>query len=129
MNADGTINSCSHPAAAGTVISLFANGLGIDTSYGDIQAWTPALIPVAVSIGHWSAEVVNVTAQGPFVWQVDVVVPAEAAQSTGLTAEAVEMDMNFASGIVAAGPLAVESLSPFYVYAGTPFPLTVWVSP
>lgn len=92
------------------------------------QAWTPSQIPVSVTIGHWSAEVVNVTAQPPFVWQVDALVPAGATQN-GLSMVPVTMDMNFMNGVVGVGPLALAQFYPFDATPGTPFPLSVWVSP
>jgi uncharacterized protein (TIGR03437 family) len=125
VNADGTFNSCSHPARAGTAISLLVNGLGVN---GNMQAWAASQIPVSVTIGHWSAEVVNVTAQTPFVWQVDALVPSAATQK-GLSLVPVTMDMNFWNGVVDVGPLAVDEFYPFYAIPGTPFPLSVWVSP
>ena len=36
--------------------------------------WQASQIPVAVTIGGWSAEVTGVSALNPFVWQVDVAV-------------------------------------------------------
>jgi uncharacterized protein (TIGR03437 family) len=127
VNADGTLNSCSHPAKTGTAISLLVNGLGMNSSNG-AQAWTPSQIPVSVTIGHWSAEVVKVTAQPPFVWQVDALVPAAATQN-GLSMVPVTMDMNFMNGVVSVGPLALAQFYPFDASPGTPFPLSVWVSP
>jgi uncharacterized protein (TIGR03437 family) len=125
LNADGTVNSCSHPANAGTVISLFVNGLGVN---GITSPWMPSAIPVAVTLGEWSAEVVNVSAASPFVWQVDVLIPADIEQRD-LSAVTVSMDMNFEGGVVPVGPLAVQGNSPSYTMPGVPLPLTVWVSP
>jgi uncharacterized protein (TIGR03437 family) len=128
LNADGTLNSCLHRATPGAVISLFVNGLGVDCSCGTVQAWVPSQIPVAVTIGQWSAEVVNVSSLNPFMWQVDVRVPAAAAESS-LFLFPVTMDMNFTNGVMTVGPLAVQPGSPSYATPATPFPLTVWVSP
>jgi len=129
INADGSVNSCQHRATPGSVISLFLNGLGVDFSFGEIQAWTPSLIPIAVTIGPWSAEVVNVTAESPFVWQVDVKIPEAAAAQTGLFLFPVTMDMNFINGVVPVGPLSVQAFTPNYNAPGTPLTLGVWVSP
>lgn len=128
VNADGVFNSCSHPAASGSVISLFINGLGVNSSYGNTQSWTASKIPITLTIGQWSAEVVRVTAQTPFVWQVDALVPAAATQN-GLALVPVTMDMNFWNGVTSVGPLAVSEFYPFYALPGTPLPLSVWVSP
>src|SRR5579871_3381047 len=124
MNADGSVNSCSHPAQAGTVISLFVNGMGVD---GITSPWLPSAIPVAVQIGRWSAEVRNVLAQTPFVWQVDVVIPEAAAQAHESLA-GVTMDMNFQDGIMPVGPIAVQSSAPSYTTPGTALTLNVWIA-
>jgi uncharacterized protein (TIGR03437 family) len=131
LNADGSANSCLHRATPGSVVSFFVNGLGVNFSYGNTQPWVASQIPIAVTIGAWSAEVVNVTAPTPFVWQVDVVVPTavEAAAQGGLSLIPVTMDMNFMSGVAPVGPLTVEPFSPSYATAGSPFPLSIWVSP
>jgi uncharacterized protein (TIGR03437 family) len=131
LNADGSLNSCTHRAAPGSVISFFLNGLGVDFSYGSIQSWTPSLIPIAVTIGQWSAEVVNVSALNPYVWQVDVRVPSSIATAAqgGLFLEPVTMDMNFASGVVPVGPLSVQAYTPNYTPPGAPFQLSIWVAP
>jgi len=128
INADGTVNSCLHRATPGAVISFFVNGLGVDFSFDMTRAWAPSQIPVAVTIGQWSAEVVNVSSLNPFMWQVDVRVPAEVAQSS-LFLFPVTMDMNFTNGVMAVGPLTVQPASPSYTIPGTPFPLSVWISP
>jgi uncharacterized protein (TIGR03437 family) len=128
VNADGTVNSCSNPAKPGEAISLFVNGLGVDFFNNTPSPWQASQIPVAVTMGDWSAEVTNVSALNPFVWQVDVLVPAAIAQSSqhvfGVT-----MDLNLATGVVAAGPLAVQSVSPSYIAPGSPIPMSVWVNP
>lgn len=131
LNADGSANSCLHRATPGSVISLFLNGLGVNNSYYSMQPWVASQIPIAVTIGQWSAEVVNITASSPFVWQVDVRVPAEVetAAQGGFFLFPVTMDMNFWKGVAPVGPLTVESYTPTYSMPGTPFQLSVWVSP
>jgi uncharacterized protein (TIGR03437 family) len=130
VNADGSANSCLHRATPGSVVSFFVNGLGVDDSYGMITGWSDP-IPVAVTMGQWSAEVVNVSSVNPFVWQADVRVPAqvEAAAKGGLFLIPVTMDMNFWNGVAPVGPLSVEPFSPNYTPAGAPLQLSVWVSP
>ncbi|MGP0072245.1 MAG: SBBP repeat-containing protein [Bryobacteraceae bacterium] len=123
INADGTVNSCAHPAKTGTVVSFFIDGLGVD---GITAPWQPGAIPVVVRMGDWSAEVANVSAPNPFVWQVDVVVPA--AASEGESAVIVTMDMNFVNGVVPVGPFATAPL-PSYTTEGTPLAIEVWVAP
>ncbi len=128
LNADGTVNSCSDPAPSGTAISLFVNGLGVNSSFSNVQPWTASQIPISLTIGRWSAEVVRVTAQNPFVWQVDALIPAAATQN-GPSLVPVTMDINFSNGVAGVGPLAVSEFYPFYTVAGTPLPLSVWVGP
>jgi uncharacterized protein (TIGR03437 family) len=130
LNADGSVNSCSNPAKPGTVISFFVNGLGDQTFSGAPNQWLPSQIPIAVTMGPWSAEVVNVSALNPFVWQVDVLVPPGAVPSNApFGAVNVSMDLNLIGGVVALGPLAVLPTSPDYTTPGTPFPLSAWVGP
>jgi uncharacterized protein (TIGR03437 family) len=128
MNADGTVNSCSNPAKPGESISLFVNGLGVDFFDNEGSPWQASQIPVAVTLGGWSAEVTGVSALNPFVWQVDVAVPAAIAQSSQRVFS-VTMDFNLANGVVAAGPLTVQPVSPAYIVAGSPIALSVWVNP
>jgi hypothetical protein len=66
----------------------------------------------------------------PFMWQVDVVVPAAA----GGGAVTVSMDMNYAHsslplGVVPVGPLAIAPLPPSSLTHATPVPIAVWVAP
>ncbi len=62
MNQDGTINSASSPASAGSVISLYATGegqtnpVGIDGEFASAPRPTPQL-PVSVQIGGMDAPV------------------------------------------------------------------------
>ncbi|MGB6941189.1 MAG: SBBP repeat-containing protein [Bryobacteraceae bacterium] len=127
-NAAGAINPCSNPAKPGAVISFFLNGIGLQTFTGAPSPWLPSQIPIAVTMGSWSAEVVNVSALNPFVWQVDVLVPPAAAQGEEAAVN-VTMDLNLPAGVVPVGLLAIEPTSPYYTTPGAPFPLTVWVSP
>jgi uncharacterized protein (TIGR03437 family) len=130
VNADGTVNSCSHPAKSGSVLSFFVNGMGVLSSDGSMEAWLPSTIPIAVTMGERSAEVVNISAPSPFVWQVDVLVPPMPAPEQGNeSAVTVTMDLNLYTGVVAVGPLTVEPMSPTYTIAGLPFVLSVWVGP
>ena len=110
------------------MISFFLNGIGLQTFTGAPSPWLPSQIPIAVTIGSWSAEVVNVSALNPFVWQVDVLVPPAAAPAQERAVN-VTMDLNLPAGVVPVGPLAIEPTSPNYTTPGAPFPLTVWVSP
>lgn len=128
LSADGNVNSCVNPASPGSSISLFLNGLGVNNTAGNGPIpWEPSQIPIAVTIGGWSAEVTNVTALNPSVWQVQVTVPALAQNSLFLLG--VTVDLNLATGVVAAGPLSVQPVSPSYINSGTPILMSVWVKP
>ena len=53
VNADGTINSCSNPAAPGSTVTIFLNGLGVTTPAqvtGAIASSTVAISPTALLI-------------------------------------------------------------------------------
>ncbi len=66
-NADGSMNSPSNPAALGSIVSVFVNGLTPDPRF--IQA------PPALSANNgWS--VISFAAESPFVLRVDLRVPA-----------------------------------------------------
>jgi uncharacterized protein (TIGR03437 family) len=122
VNADGTVNSCDHPASAGTVVSFFLNGLGTD---GGPQPVAPPLLPLAVTFAGQSASLAKLSALNPFVWQADVVVPG--SPGPGVSAVIVNMDMNYQTGVVPVGPLATAAIPTPTV--ATPIGLNVWVSP
>ena len=105
LNGDGSINSQANPAKPGTTLSFFMNGLGAATS------------TVAVTMGKWSAEVVNISAPNPFVSRFDVAVPAAAIPNFE-TSFMVFMDVSLSGGFV---PVS----SPLVQVGG----FSVWVSP
>lgn len=62
LNQDGTVNSCANPAKAGSELSLFVNGLGVDSSNrvtGSLSGSSPGYIAAfaAVFDGYDSLEV------------------------------------------------------------------------
>src|SRR5262249_53566932 len=62
INEDGTLNSCANPAKAGSLISLFVNGIGTSAgtlSTGILTGLNPGYLsaPAEVSVGNYSAEV------------------------------------------------------------------------
>jgi uncharacterized protein (TIGR03437 family) len=128
LNADGNVNSCTDRASPGSAISLFLNGLGVNDFDNEPSPWQASQIPIAVTIGGWSAQVTSVTALNPFVWQVQATVPAALAQSS-LFLFGVTVDLNLATGVAAAGPLAVSPASASYINPGNPYPMSVWVNP
>ncbi len=126
INQDGNINSCTHRAAPGELVSFFINGLGVDASLGITQAWTPTLIPIEVTIGPWSVEVTAVEQINPFVWQMSARIPADVGSPQNGLAP-VTMDLNLANGVLPIGPLSIEPVSPLSIPAGQPISLNIWV--
>lgn len=124
VTADGAVNSCSNLAGGGDVISLFVNGLGVNDSNNIPSPWVPSQIPIAVSISQKPAQVVNVSMPNPFVSKVDVIVPPFLFQGVNVT-----VDLNLSTGVIVAGPLTIQPISPTYLNPGTPFPLNVWLIP
>lgn len=126
VNQDGSINSCTHRAGPGELVSFFINGLGVDASFGITQAWTPTLIPIEVMIGPWSVDVAGMGLPNPFVWQAYARVPSGVQfPENGLLP--VTLNLNLASGVLPVGPLSVEPVSPSDIPAGQPIGLNIWV--
>lgn len=125
-NQDGSINSCANPAHSGSAISLFLNGMGgiFSTNSGEVPL-TPEEIAVAVNIGEWSAQVVNVAAENDWVWRVDVLTPPVQAVKNTLVTVIVGMPEN----LVAAGPLTPELPVSDIATPGTPLPVAIWIAP
>jgi len=86
LNQDGSLNSESHPAARGSVVSLFITGQGrTEPELGDeelpsLQALPKPVLPVSVTIGDRAAEVAEAqSAPGvPGTIQIGVRVPMDA---------------------------------------------------
>jgi uncharacterized protein (TIGR03437 family) len=66
LNPDGSVNTCLNPAAAGSAVTLFLNGLGV----------TSAPVVTATGTGFSVSAAPGATAG---VWQVSVQIPANAA--------------------------------------------------
>lgn len=88
MNQDGTYNSKSHPAARGSVVSLFGTGEGATTPAlpdGALVISTPystTQLPVAVTFGSETAQV-QYAGAAPYlptgVFQINATVPMDVA--------------------------------------------------
>jgi uncharacterized protein (TIGR03437 family) len=53
LNADGSVNSCANPAASGSAVSIFVNGLGVTSpslSTGAVNSTSPVAITPAVAV-------------------------------------------------------------------------------
>jgi len=70
LNADGSVNSSTNPAALGSVISVFVNGLATNPN-------VPHAPHFFLSGGGWS--VTNFFQTSPFVLEVDLRVPSSTA--------------------------------------------------
>ena len=79
-NADGTFNSCTNPAPAGSTVSFYMHGIGANQlgfppvgQIGDLTA----------TVGYCSALVTSAALIGDFVYQVNVAMPASPSACTG----------------------------------------------
>lgn len=85
LNADGSVNSSSNPAARGSEVAFYATGIGPTSPCVDGQVYTNnfpiATLPVTVGIGNIGAEV-DYDGQAPYlisgVAQVNAVIPSDA---------------------------------------------------
>jgi uncharacterized protein (TIGR03437 family) len=111
---NGAPNSCSNPATAGTVLSMFLNGLG-----GQIPESQTAVVPM---VNGWPAEVVGVVANNSFVWRVDFKIPAEAI---GTENEVVGLQV-FVGQFQPVTPLGVGSRD---TPPGSTYPMYIWLTP
>jgi uncharacterized protein (TIGR03437 family) len=62
VNADGTVNDCTNPAPAGSIVTVFANGMGQVTpvlSTGAIAAAPPLAIAPGITVNHGNGNVTN----------------------------------------------------------------------
>ncbi len=125
-NQDGSMNACNNPAHTGSMMSLFLNGMGGQpTGNGGIVPLLPADIPIAVSLGEWSAEVVNVAAENDYVWRVDVLVPPVKNGEDAI----VSAILNAPSAPISVGPLSPALPVGLVAAPGTPLPVSVWIAP
>jgi uncharacterized protein (TIGR03437 family) len=120
-NADGSINSCAHPAKPEAIVSLYVNGVGVGTSLfsGEfvIYDWD-------VVVSGWSAEVVDVSKENDWVTRVDVRLPAGFVPDSVAAASVTMRE----SGLPV-GPLSLTRFLPQDLPAGTSLPLSIWVQP
>lgn len=118
-NQDGGMNSCSAPAKAGSVLSIFLNGDGVSPS-GNLN-----LLPVTVQVGGVSSEVLNIAAENDFIVRVDFRLPA-VVMPVGLAPYRVELTVIQNGVDIPVGPLAVPQISGTVIPAAPPY---IWVSP
>jgi uncharacterized protein (TIGR03437 family) len=92
LNEDGSVNSATNPAAAGSFISLFATGLGQTTPPGQDGVTNgtgpaPANLPVSVTIAGLPATVLYAGAAPGLIggiYQINAQIPLEAATGSNI---------------------------------------------
>ena len=99
-NADGSANSCTNPAQAGSTVSFFMQGVGAE------QLGFPPVSEISgltATLGYCTAQVVKTTLVEGFVYQVDVAIPASLPACAGGTT-----------------PNGMYQVQPTFNYNGTP---------
>jgi uncharacterized protein (TIGR03437 family) len=86
FNADGTVNSCANPAASGSMVTIFLNGLGVTSPAqitGAISSSAVAVSPVAAagSVSGTTGALATETLPGEIASVVQVQVPVAAPTS------------------------------------------------
>ena len=130
INEDGTLNSCANPAKAGSLVSLFVNGIGTadeGAATGVLNGLNPGGVfgPATVSVGNYSAEVdsfINQAGAISGVAQLNVRIPDTISTLTPESPISVTVTLNN----LAVGPL-VAGTSPGST--GTSIPLTIFAKP
>jgi len=91
LNQDGTVNGPANPASAGSVLQLFATGLGPVGPAVPTGQLAPAIPPLALSVTNPTVTIGGVSANVVFsglaptlvgLWQVNVQIPANAGTGT-----------------------------------------------
>jgi uncharacterized protein (TIGR03437 family) len=130
INDDGTLNSCANPAKAGSLVSLFVNGIGTsggNLATGALNGLDPGFVSgtAEVSIGNYSAEVDSINNQAGAisgVAQLNMRIPETISTLTPESPISLTVTLNN----LPAGPLAAGT-SP--VSNGTSIPLTIFAKP
>ena len=126
-NADGSTNSCTSPARAGSTVSLYVHGVG------GFQAPPPQLVNLHASIGFGCTALVNsASLLTGVVYKVDVSLPASFAPCAEVFkgAEGVPLTLTYNDAPV--GPLSIPANAAGSVLTfsppGVPMRMIVWVS-
>ncbi len=134
-NADGTSNSCTNPAAAGSTVSFYVHGIGaIQVGFGPVQE----IGSLSAMVGYCSAPVTSANLIGDFVYQVEVAMPASPATCSGppATTAKYQLPITFIYngeivGSEIVGPFTVPTsgaLSTAFA-PGQPMPMMVYLKP
>ena len=113
LNEDGTLNSCTNPAKAGSLVSLFVNGVGTSAqnrATGMLNGINPGFVTgtAEVLVGNYSAEVDSINNQAGAISgiaQLNVRIPQTISTLTPESAVFVTATLNN----VPAGPLAAAT--------------------
>ncbi len=135
MNADGSLNSCAHPAHYGSTVSFFLHGIGGFANPFTSQPFS-GLLNLQATVGSCSAAVTNTSLIDDFVYQVQVALPtaldpcdADYSNGTGEN----YFPVTFSYNDLPVGPLMVpgDLAGPLTSFAapGQPMALIVWVAP
>jgi uncharacterized protein (TIGR03437 family) len=127
-NADGSLNSCTNPAQAGSTVSFFMQGVGAE------QLGFPPVSQISAltaTLDSCSADLVRTALADGFVYQVDVEMPSSPAACAGSPAseDLYELQATFNYNGSPVGPFIVPppgSLN-FYYAPGLVMPMTVYV--
>ena len=130
INEDGTLNSCANPAKAGSLVSLFVNGIGTsgeNLATGALNGLNPGFVfgSATVSVGNYSAEVDSLNNQAGAisgVAQLNMRIPDTISTLTSESPISLTVTLNN----LAAGPLAAGT-SPGST--GASIPLTIFAKP
>jgi uncharacterized protein (TIGR03437 family) len=127
-NADGSANSCTNPAQAGSTVSFLMQGVGA------IQLGFPPteqISDLTATLGFCSAQVVKAALVGNFVYRVEVAIPASLADCAGITAPdgRYQLQATFNYNGTPVGPFGVPvpQASYFFATPGQPIPMTVYL--
>lgn len=134
-NADGSMNSCTNPAAGGSVVSLYLNGAGDGPFPPFDQAYPPTLLSLRLDVTMYgqSLEIVNVQMENKYIWRVDVRIPEHpnVLLGSGIGYNTIALR----EGDVKAGPLSIspETFSPTssngnnFFLGLQPAPVAIWM--
>ena len=128
MNADGSANSCAHPATYGSTVSFFMHGVG-----GNTFGFQPPqqLSNVQAFAGNCPATVTNISAID-FIYKVDVTLPASLLPCSDEYSSSAENSffVTFSYNGNPVGPLTVPFPNGGAIVnlPSEPMPMTVWVT-
>ena len=121
INADGTTNSCSNPAAAGSTVSFFMEGIGAEQLGFPPNPQIPEL---AATVGYCSAQVTGANLTSQYVYKIDVTMPASLAACAGAPTAASKYHLAITFNYGATFGRSWASVGPFVVPAPGSLPVS-----